>query len=148
MSIVRFDPFRNFEGLTRRMNSFMSEFDKGLGLEFGDFSPKVDISEDEKHIYFHAELPGLDKEDVKVTINNDVLIIKGEKKREEKIEENDEDNCFIRVERRFGEFSRSFVLPDNINSDSISAKVNNGVLDISIEKTEPEKPKEVKVEIS
>ncbi len=148
MSLIRFDPFRNIEGITRKMNSFMTDFDKGLNVEFGDFSPKVDISEDEKYIYFQAELPGLNKEDVKVTINNNVLVIKGKKNREEKVEENEDDYCFIRVERRFGEFSRSFVLPDNIKNDSISAKVENGVLNISIEKIEPEKPKEVNIEIN
>lgn len=150
MAIVRFDPFRGFESLARRMSSFMEDFDKGLGfnLEFGNFAPRVDIAEDEKNLYIHAELPGLKKEDVKVSINEDrVLTIKGEKKRDEKFEDKSEDKCFIRVERSFGSFVRSFMLPDNIKTENVNAKFENGVLELTLEKVEPEKPKEIPVEI-
>jgi len=144
MALVRFDPFRGFESLTKKMNDFVGDFDKGFNVEFGSFAPRIDIAEDEKNIYFHAELAGIRKEDVKVSItDNNILMIKGEKKREEKVE----DKSFIRVERNYGSFSRSFELPDNVKSDSISAKYDNGVLNITLEKVEPQKPKEVEVEI-
>jgi len=85
MAIVKFDPFRGFETLARRMNSLMQDFDKGFNFDFGGFSPKIDISEDEKHFYLQAEVPGISKDDIKVTITEDnVLTIKGEKKREQK----------------------------------------------------------------
>jgi HSP20 family protein len=149
MSLVRFDPFRSFEGIAKKMNDFMGDFEKGVNIEFGTFSPRVDISEDEKYLYVNAELPGLKKEEVKVTINDDnVLVIKGEKKREESQEEKDENKTFIRVERNYGMFTRSFMLPENLKTDSINAKFENGVLNISLEKVEPQKPKEVEVQIS
>lgn len=144
MSIIRFDPFRGFESLTKKFNDLSGEFEKGFNVEFGSFAPRIDIAEDEKNIFFHVELPGIKKEDVKVSLTDgNVLVIKGEKKREEKVE----DKCYIRVERNYGSFSRSFELPDNVKSDSISAKFDNGVLNLSFEKIEPQKPKEVEVKI-
>ena len=144
MALVRFDPFRGFENLSKKMSDFIGDFDKGVNIEFGGFAPRVDISEDEKYLYVHAELPGINKENVKITVNDDnVLIIKGEKKREEVVE----DKTFIRVERNYGSFSRSFMLPDNVKTDSISAKYENGILSLTLEKIEPVKPKEVNVEI-
>lgn len=78
---VKFDPMRGFENISRKMNSFMNEFEKGFSFEFGSFSPRIDIAEDEKNIFIHAEVPGIAKEDIKVTINDDnVLTIKGHKK--------------------------------------------------------------------
>ncbi len=144
MSLVRFDPFRGFESLSKKMNDFVGEFDKGFNIEFGSFAPRIDIAEDEKSIFFHVELPGIKKEDVKVSITDgNIMMIKGEKKREEKVE----DKSFIRVERNYGSFSRSFELPNNVKTDSIAAKFEDGVLNISLEKIEPQKPKEVEVEI-
>lgn len=144
MALVRFDPFRGFESLTKKLNEFAGEFEKGFNIEFGAFAPKIDIAEDEKNIFFHVELPGIKKEDVKVSLTDgNVLMIKGEKKREDKVE----DKCYIRVERNYGSFSRSFELPDNVKTDSISAKYDNGVLNLTLEKVEPQKPKEVEVNI-
>lgn len=149
MSIVRFDPLRGFETLTRRMNSLVNEFEKGFTVEYGGFAPKIDIAEDEKNLYLHCEVPGLTKENIKITISDDgVLLIKGEKKREESSEDKNSSYSYIRMERAFGEFSRSFMLPENINRESISAKFDNGVLSISLEKIEPAKPKEIEVEIA
>lgn len=149
MAIVRFDPFRSFEGVTRRMQNIASELEKGFNIEYGAFAPRIDIYEDEKNLYLHAELAGVKKEDVKVSINDEnVLIIKGEKKREMKSENKDEERCFLRVERAFGEFTRSFMLPENIDKESISAKYDSGVLEITLAKKEPEKPKEVEIKIA
>lgn len=148
MALVRFDPVRGFENVAKRMNDFISGFDKGLNIDFGGFSPRVDITEDEKNLFVYVELPGVRKEDVKVTINDEnVLIIKGEKKKEEKTKEPGDENTFIRVERNYGSFTRSFMLPENINRDSINAKYEHGVLFISLSKIEPKKPKEVEVQI-
>lgn len=147
MALVRFDPFRGFESIARKMNDFLGDFEKGVNIEYGGFAPRCDISEDEKSLTVHVELPGISKEDVKVTINDDnVLIIKGEKKREEKTE--NEDKTYIRVERTFGSFARSFMLPENVKKDSINAKYDNGVLTIKLEKIEPSKPKEIEISVS
>jgi HSP20 family protein len=148
MALVRFDPYSTFNLMSKKINDFMGEVEKGVTVDYGSFAPRVDIAEDEKALYIHAELPGIKKEDVKVSVNNDnVLIIKGEKKRDSKFEEKAEDKCFLRVERSFGTFTRSFMLPDNVKTDSINAKYDNGVLNITLDKVEPQKPKEVTVEI-
>ena len=146
MSIVRFDPFRGLEPITRRMNRFLDEFNesKELSLDRGNFVPRVDIKEDEKTLKVSAEIPGMKKEDIKVTVNDEnILTIKGEKKSEEK----KEDESAYRVERRYGSFTRSFMLPENVDSESINAKVDDGVLNITLDKKEPEKPKEREIEI-
>jgi len=147
MAIIRFDPFRSFESLARRMSEMFEDFEKGITVTPSDFFPRVDISEDEKHLYVTVEIPGVNKEDVKVTINDDnILVIKGEKKREFKTE--DKERNFIRVERSYGSFQRSFMLPDNVKKDNVSAKFENGVLTITLEKIEPEPPKQIEIPIS
>lgn len=144
MSVFRFDPSRGFESIARRMSNLAGEFEKGVSFEFGGFSPRIDISEDENKLYVNAELPGIEKEDVKLSVNEDnLLLISGNKKNDEDREK----RSFIRVERNFGEFSRSLVLPENINRESIAAKFENGILYITLDKIEPEKPKEIKIEI-
>ncbi len=146
MAIMRFDPVKGFETISKRMNEFVNEFEKGISFEYGGFAPRIDILEDEKYLYVQAELAGLKKEDVKVKINDEgVLCISGEKKRDNTC--CNESTNVIRVERAYGAFNRSFMLPENINKDSIKAKFENGILEVSLEKKEPEKPKEVQVEI-
>lgn len=148
MAIMRFDPIKGFETISKRMNEFVNEFEKGVSVEYGGFAPRIDILEDEKHLFVQAELAGIKKEDVKLKVNEEgVLCISGEKKRDNKFEENKDNQTVIRIERSYGAFTRSFLLPDYVNKESIKAKFENGVLEISLEKIEPEKPKEVHVEI-
>ncbi len=148
MALVKYDPFRGFEGVVRKMQDFMSDFDSGIGgtsVERGGFAPITDVKEDDKFFYVHAEIPGMKKDDVKITLNGDnVLTVRGEKKSEEK----KENESFIRIERSFGSFSRSFLLPENIKSDSIKAEYKDGVLNLTIEKTEPAKPQEKEIKIA
>ncbi|MFA6571975.1 MAG: Hsp20/alpha crystallin family protein [Bacteroidota bacterium] len=144
MTLVRFEPYRGFEKLARRMNSFSNEIEKGFNFEFGAFSPRVDITEDDKTFFIHAELPGMEKENVKVSVNEDRLFtIKGEKKTEEK----KEDKNYIRSERIFGQFERAIILPENLDLEKISAKFENGVLEVSFPKVEPPQPKEIEINI-
>lgn len=152
MALMKFDPMRGYEQLSRRMSNIFGDIDKGFSFEFGNFAPRVDISEDEKNIFIEAELPGVTKNDVKVSVSDDnVLIIKGKKERktEEKKEDDEEKGrSYIKTERVFGEFTRSFMLPENVKKDNIQAKYEDGTLNIVLEKVEPEKPKEVHIEIS
>ncbi len=144
MTLVKFEPFRGFESLSRRMNELFGDLEKGVRFEIGDFSPRVDIAEDERNVYLHAELPGIERENVKISVSEDrILSLKGEKKREEKVESKN----YVRVERNYGSFSRSFALPDNINVEKVEAKFENGMLNLILPKTEPAKPKEVSIEI-
>lgn len=146
MSIIKVDPFRNFDAMFRRMNDVFEDIQKGgIRFEVGDFSPRVDITDDATSIVIHAELPGIPKENVKITINEqNVLSIRGEKQREEK----SEDKNYVRVERSYGSFARSFVLPDNLETENVQANFNNGVLTITIPKREPAKPKEQEISIN
>lgn len=154
MTMIKFDPFRGFDSLTKKMNTLMSDLDKGFNFEVGSFAPRVDIAEDEKEIRFEFELAGVKKEDVKVSINEDnLLVVKGSKYREEKTQVpedkkgKEEETYYLRVERNFGEFSRSFVLPENIDNTSIKAKYEDGLLLLTFNKKELEKPKVVEVKI-
>jgi len=144
MTLVRLEPFRGFERLSKRFNDLVSDVEKGVSFEMGGFSPRIDITEDDNHIFVHAEVAGLNKEDVKVSVNEDrTLLLKGEKKKATL----SEDKRVIRTERIYGEFERSFMLPDSADIEHIDAKFENGVLELSIPKIEPPKPKEINVEI-
>lgn len=151
MSLLRVDPFHGFESLYRKVNAIANEFEKGFNTEYSNFSPRIDIVENEKSIEISAELPGVRKEDVKLSINDDnVLMIKGSKFRQnvEKTEDgNEKEIVCLKAERNYGEFTRQFMLPDNINKESINARYDNGVLHISFEKKEPEKPKSLEIAI-
>lgn len=145
MSLVKFEPFRGFESLARRMNDIFGDLEKGVRFEIGDFSPRVDIAEDEKNVYLHAELPGIERENVKISVSEDrILTLKGEKNREEKTEGKN----YVRVERNYGSFTRSFALPENINVENVEAKFDKGVLDLTLPKTVSTKPKEVSIPIA
>jgi HSP20 family protein len=124
-------------------DKFFNEFPNNVEFPFKRF-PRVDVIDDEKSIRLIAELPGVKKEDVKILLENGFLTVSGEKKNE--IEEKKDINLF-RSERLFGSFERKFELPEDINLDEITAKFENGLLIISINKLVPEKPKERIIEV-
>lgn len=145
MTLIKFDPYRGVESAFRRMNRFVNEFDKGISIETGGFNPRVDIYEDDNSLLVHAEMPGIEKQDVKVSVNEDrILTIKGEKKKENY----EENRSMIRSERIFGSFTRSFVLPENVDIEKVEASYNQGILELKLAKKEPEKPKEVEINIA
>jgi HSP20 family protein len=145
MSMLTFEPFRGFDTVTRRMFDRISEMDRDIKPEVSNFSPRVDISNTESSTILHVEIPGVNKEDVKISINEErILSIRGEKKQSE----TQEDHKFIRIERRFGSFNRSFTLPEFIDINAIQAEFNNGILTITLPKVEPEKPKSIEVPIA
>lgn len=108
-----------------------------------DFMPRVNIKENEDHITLSFELPGLEKKDIKVMVKDDVLTISGERnfKSEEK------DDGFVRSEISSGSFSRSFSLPDTVDSEKVSADYKNGMLEVKLAKREEVKPKEIEVKV-
>lgn len=145
MPLFRIDPVRRFELLARRFNEMTEEAQKGITFETGGFNPRVDIIEDAKNIYVQAELPGMKKEDVSLLVNEErVLTLKGKKAKLEVTE----GKAQIRSERNFGEFTRNFSLPENVDLDKIAASYENGILEVTLPKKEPEKPKEVEVKIA
>lgn len=143
-----FPAFRGFESLRRDMNRMFDEFFRGDILAddsfFGrDWTPAVDVIENNDAYVLKAELPGLNKDDVKITLENNVLTIRGEKKNEmEKKEGN-----FHRVERSYGMFERSFTIPGSIKSNDIDAQYKDGVLTLTLPKAEEAKPKLIDVKV-
>jgi len=149
MTLVKYNPYRGFGSLDRKMNSLFSNFDFGSSFEKNDFMPKVDISENEKQLVIHAEIPGITKEDLKITVDSDnILSMKGTKKRESKEEGESGGINYHRIERSYGEFSRSFILPDYVDPNSIEAKFENGVITINLEKISPKPPKEIVINVN
>ncbi len=143
MTLVKFEPLRDLEHFTNRIQRFFGDYQ---GMDWGlTFNPKIDISEDENSIYVEAEIPGVKKEDLNISLQDNILTISGEKKGESK-EENKEKNYF-RTERTYGSFTRSFTLPSEINTDSIDAQFDNGVLKVKIDREKPKAIKEKRIEI-
>ena len=110
-------------------------------LERGGWFPAVDIREEEGVLTFVADLPGLEREDVEVTVENNILTIKGERRSD--VEE--KRDTYHRVERTFGAFSRSFTLPRGVDAAKVDARFTNGVLTINIPKTEAAKPHKISI---
>lgn len=105
------------------------------------WAPPVDIRETESALHFTAELPGMSKDDVEITVENNVLTLSGERKFEKETKE----ETFHRVERSYGVFSRSFTLPATVQTDKVEAKFENGMLTISLPKAEESKPKKIAI---
>jgi HSP20 family protein len=125
-----------FSLLRREMNSLFDNFFRGFDLEpfesrMGAFSPKVDVTENDKEIKISAELPGMEEKDIDVSLQKDMLTIKGEKKEEKE----DKGKDYYRMERSYGSFSRTIPLPVEVETDKVEAKFKKGVLSITLPKT-------------
>jgi HSP20 family protein len=123
--------------LHRRLGNAASETDDF----YGAWAPAVDIFENGDDLVIRAEIPGVDKDEVDISVRNNSLTLRGERKREQEI---DDDNAY-RLERSYGNFVRSFSLPRTVDSSRISAKYSNGVLDIILPKAEEAKPKKIEI---
>lgn len=144
MTYVKFDPMKGFETLANTFSKVAGEVEKEMMQRDNSCKPGVDISEFEGVYYVQVELPGMSKEEISISVNNEnMLVVKGEKKKPET-----EGRRIIRSERRFGSFRRSFVLPDDADKDKISAKYERGVLELSIPKVAPAAPEEFEIKIS
>ena len=137
MNVLRVQPFGGYGSLLRGIQNTPQH-------KVG-FSPRVEVSHNATHVTLRAELPGLSKEDVQLTINDGNLLTFKGTKTQHVVEEG---TTIIRNERTFGSFSRTFVLPENINTETINATFENGVLTVNIEKVQPEKPKELQININ
>src|SRR5215469_9954468 len=142
MAITRWDPFREVMTLQNRVNSLFREMNEGDSpLTTASFVPAVDIYEDPKKVVLKLEVPGIDEKDLDVRVENHTLTVKGERKfdKEEK-EEN-----FHRIERRYGSFYRAFTLPSTVDTESIGATYNAGVLKLELKKKAEAQPRQVKI---
>jgi Molecular chaperone (small heat shock protein) len=139
-------PFRDLMNIQREIgrvfDSLFSDVDGGrMTMEW---SPRVDVLENNDSYILRAELPGVNKNDVKITLRDNILTIKGEKKQEKE----EKDVNFHRTERMYGSFERSFTLPSGVKNDKIDATYKDGVLTITLPKVEEAKPKEIEVKVS
>jgi HSP20 family protein len=145
MAIVSWNPWREIEDMVERYTKAVGQPRTG-GHEViatGDWSPRVDIVETDKAFVIKAEIPEVNKEDVKVTIDNGILTIRGERKQEKE----EKGKKIHRIERHFGIFTRSFTLPDNVDENKIKASFKDGMLNLHIHKTEEVKPKAIEIKV-
>ena len=150
MAIVRWEPLRDLVTIQDRMNRIFqdafrgapgSEEDWALG---GSWAPPVDIYEQEGNLVLKAELPGIDPKNVDVRVENNVLTLQGERKFESEVKREE----YHRVERAYGTFSRSFTLPNVVDTGSIKAEFKDGVLRVTMPKREEAKPKQISIQVS
>ena len=141
MTLIRYNrPNRNL--MSKNFSDIMDEFfNDVVNTRDNSFVPGIDISETEDQFLVSAELPGMNKEDINISLDNGRLSITGERKFEEK----EEGKTFHRVETRYGSFNRSFQLPDNVDEESITASYENGLLNISINKSEDKVKKKIEI---
>ena len=146
-TIVRYAPFNGLSTLHVQVNRLFNEtLFRGQGEESAltTWAPAVDIYETPNELVVKAELPDVDEKAIDVRVENNLLTIRGERKFEKNISE---DN-YLRVERTYGSFSRSFSLPTTVNAEAIHAEYKNGVLTVNLPKREESKPRQVKVSVN
>lgn len=145
MSIVRYDPFRDLRTLQEEVNRlFSSNLTRGFGEEGigrGAWNPSVDIYENKDQIVLEAELPGMKQDDFELTVENNVITLRGERQFEKK----EESDNYHRVERSYGSFTRSFTLPQTVSAEGATAEYSNGVLRVTLPKREETKARRIQV---
>jgi HSP20 family protein len=144
MAITRWDPFREVAALQNRMNTFFGNLAESEGpLTTASFVPAVDVYEDEKKVVLKLEVPGIEEKDLDVQVENNTLTVKGERK----FEKEEKEENFHRIERRYGSFYRAFTLPTTVDTESINAKYEAGVLKLELKKKAEAQPKQIKVNV-
>ena len=146
MAIVRWDPFRD---LQERMNRMFDDSYRGTGRGEdwglgGAWAPPVDIYEKDGNIVVKAELPGVDPKDVDVRVENNLLTLRGERKFDTEVQR----DSYHRVERSYGSFSRSFTLPNVVDTEKIKADYKEGMLKLVLPKKEEAKPKQISINVA
>jgi HSP20 family protein len=145
--LTRWDPLRDLATMQNRLNRFVRESYSPEGPEEAltttSFAPPVDIYEDEHTIAVKMEVPGIDEKDIDVRIEGNTLTVHGERK----IEKEEKEENFRRIERQYGSFTRSFTLPSSVDVGQVSANYDKGVLKISLAKKAEAKPKQIKVNV-
>ena len=146
MAIMKVDPLREFAVMNDRLNRLFGNVylrDEDTGFR-GNWVPPVDIYETDKHdLVLRAELPGIAREDIEVTVENGTIVIKGEKKFDTEVKE----EHYRRIERTYGTFHRSFTLPNTVDAAKVAAEYKNGVLTVTLPFKEEAKPRTVNVAV-
>ncbi len=146
-TITRIAPFRELATIQDRFNSLFENFAEANGkdeLAKGNFVPPVDVYEDEHKLVLKMEIPGMNESDLNVSLENNTLTVTGERK----FEQEEKEENFHRIERRYGSFLRTFRLPNTVDSEKVDATYDKGVLKITLVKLEVAKPKQIKVSVT
>jgi HSP20 family protein len=145
-TIARLEPFRGISTLQDQFNRLFNESFRHQAEESAltTWAPAVDIYETPNELVVKADLPDVNEKDIDVRVENNLLTIRGERKFEKSVSEEN----FLRVERTYGAFSRSFSLPNTVNAEAIGAEYKNGVLTVTLPKREESKPRQVKVTVN
>jgi HSP20 family protein len=145
-TLSRFEPFRGVSSLQDQINRVFNDVFERAGDESSltSWAPAVDILETQHELIVQADLPDVNPNDLDIRVENNILTIRGERKFEKKVSE----DKYLRVERAFGSFSRSFSLANTVNAEAIKADYQNGVLTLAIPKREEAKPKQIKVNVA
>ena len=144
--LTRWDPYREFNNVQERLNRlFSASFNEGKdeSLATSSFAPAVDVYEDEHNVTLKIEVPGIDEKDIDVRIENNTLTVHGERK----IEKEEKEENYRRVERQYGSFTRTFTLPQTVDTENVAATYDKGVLKIALAKKTEAKPKQIKVNV-
>ena len=145
MAVVRWDPFRDLSMIQDRMNRLFEDTGRGWRTDepaaTTTWSPAVDIFETEGEIVVKAELPGMDRKDITLNLEKNVLTLKGERR----FEKETKDDNYHRIERSYGTFSRAFSIPATVDEENIRADYKDGVLKIVLPKKEQSKPKQIRI---
>jgi HSP20 family protein len=145
--LTRWEPFREFATLQDRINRASRESYSAAGqdesLTTSTFAPAVDVYEDEHKVTLKIEVPGIEEKDIDVRVENNTLTVHGERK----IEKEEKEENYRRVERQYGSFTRTFNLPQTVDTENVSANYDKGVLKIALPKKAEAKPKQIKVQV-
>jgi HSP20 family protein len=141
------NPWKDIEDMEKRLSTFLRQPSRTNGdkeaMTVAEWSPLVDISEDEKEYLVKAELPEIKKEDVKLTVQDNVLSISGERKTKKE----ETGKKYHRIERSYGSFLRSFTLPEDSDGSKVAAEYKDGLLEVHVPKSEKAKPKSIEVKV-
>jgi HSP20 family protein len=155
MSLIRWDPFRELEEVSDRLNRVFAGLgrpalartngpERSEALTVPDWTPVVDITETDNEYLIKAELPEVKRDDVKVSVESGVLTLHGERKKEKE----EKGKKFHRIERYYGSFLRTFSVPDNVDETKVMAEFKDGLLNVHLPKTEKAKPKAIEVKVA
>lgn len=144
-SVTRWEPFRGISTLQDQVNRLFDNTFLGRSeSSLASWAPAVDVHETENELVVTADLPGMNEKDLDVHVENNMLTISGERKTESNVK----DDNYLRVERSYGSFSRSFSLPNTVNPEAIAAEYKNGVLTVKLPKRAEAKSRQVKVNVA
>jgi len=147
MAVVKWDPFRDLISIQDRMNKLfeqtLSRSRGEEGVSAATWTPAVDIYETTDTIVMKAELPGVTREDIQIQIHDNTLVLRGERRFAKDVQEEN----YLRIERAYGSFHRSFTLPATVRQDNIRAVFRDGVLELTLPKAEESKPKRISIEV-